>query len=888
MNNYSYTVIQSTKPIGKTVGVDGLPAKGNQNLYEGVCQRQRGTLEEFVRAIEGLGNTGAITSGQPIGDSDTYQITTKNNEKPGATQNGVPVIARSKENFEFPDAPGFICADIDPGHWDGDPLDTIDKAKTALSAALGIKNLDSIDHVIKPSSSSFIKDTGTGKFTTELRGLHIYIGCRSLAPLADGGDSRLIEIGFANGMGSIQISKSGGMLKRGVFDKAPLQAPNNLIYAGSPSFNGPHERDCEITINHGKPLDLQSLYYRLDANAKLKAESAWATLTHSHKGEQTVVEERYIAATMKKHKIPREQVVKALHCNTLCGSFPITFNDGTTVPVYKLLTDPDKYHGRSDVRDPLEPDYGESKAKIWVEQDVVMIHSFAHGGRLFKCFLDEKSFTNYLAKKSPGPEEAVRLAARVSGCTARILAYAIKENSSDQLYISVLTDKIKLEKDKIERIFLKSEGWDKRFAFIATPKGRKFLDLEYLATYMLPRLVDEASLNGLLLSAFPGRVASNWLLENDCIPKYIELHSEPATKAGGAPPQYDKKLNTWCAGPTLGAYDPEIIDISVWLDHIEHLIPDERDRNDFIQWMAWNVQNPGTKGAWQYILYSPKEGVGKDLAIQPFRYALGTHNCTDVTTAQLKSDFNEFLLYGDGLVVLQELDIGDSKKYRDSMKPYAAPTSQTHIDINVKQQTIVKMYNAFALLVLTNHFKVIDMDGNDRRYQAIEIMADKMLRKDVDALLDFYSQGGLQAVANYLYSLDVSSFDAFNAPAPTDYKRALASACETNVAMTLRNLLEDPDSHLYGCNVVTPKDLLDRLPADQWAGMNLKNIGTTLRDMGWRDKSIRIDKTPVKILYHPSLRIGGEPTTDQLRTAYRKLPQTHVIPNFKAKVVGIL
>jgi len=70
--------------------------------------------------------------------------------------------------------------------------------------------------------------------------------------------------------------------------------------------------------------------------------------------------------------------------------FVITNNDNSTFTGKDVWNNPDAYHGKSDIRDPLEPEYGKTKAKIFVNKDdaggvdSITIHSQAHGGVTYR------------------------------------------------------------------------------------------------------------------------------------------------------------------------------------------------------------------------------------------------------------------------------------------------------------------------------------------------------------------------------------------------------------------------------------------------------------------------------------------------------------------------
>lgn len=88
----------------------------------------------------------------------------------------------------------------------------------------------------------------------------------------------------------------------------------------------------------------------------------------------------------KTRKITREDaeaVVRSRHDRKLQPDDIIEFKDGTVVTVAEIHAEPQKYHGRA-CADPLEPEEGTSKAKLFANDNgSIIINSFLHGGQQY-------------------------------------------------------------------------------------------------------------------------------------------------------------------------------------------------------------------------------------------------------------------------------------------------------------------------------------------------------------------------------------------------------------------------------------------------------------------------------------------------------------------------
>lgn len=51
--------------------------------------------------------------------------------------------------------------------------------------------------------------------------------------------------------------------------------------------------------------------------------------------------------------------------------------------------------------------------------------------------------------------------------------------------------------------------------------------------------------------------------------------------------------------------------VDVLLEHIEYLFPDKEQRDVFLDFLAHNIQFPGTRILWMLIVYGEEEGTGK-------------------------------------------------------------------------------------------------------------------------------------------------------------------------------------------------------------------------------------------------------------------------------------
>lgn len=105
---------------------------------------------------------------------------------------------------------------------------------------------------------------------------------------------------------------------------------------------------------------------------------------------------REVKATIKRggESMTRERATRIVESRiggVLTASDIIVKDDGTVISVNDILLDPETWDGVCDLLDPVEPDYGPSKAIFYANLDdagTPQIYSQAHGGRKYRVAYD--------------------------------------------------------------------------------------------------------------------------------------------------------------------------------------------------------------------------------------------------------------------------------------------------------------------------------------------------------------------------------------------------------------------------------------------------------------------------------------------------------------------
>ncbi len=190
----------------------------------------------------------------------------------------------------------------------------------------------------------------------------------------------------------IQVTPDGKCLVRTAVDRQ-LRVPSQPVFLHAHLGPGLEQRKA-ITVHQGIDLlDTRNLIKPLTDEEESRYAVMVADAKRAELPEMAETRRRYINKAVEKilaskpgmtQGSAQATIAKAMEGSTLYRDFLDTLSDGTQVSVEEILADPERY-SRQTCRDPMEPDYGSATvAMIFLEQDVPVIHSFAHHGRSFR------------------------------------------------------------------------------------------------------------------------------------------------------------------------------------------------------------------------------------------------------------------------------------------------------------------------------------------------------------------------------------------------------------------------------------------------------------------------------------------------------------------------
>ena len=344
------------------------------------------SVDEFVNVLTELKVNQALCYGIPAHDAEL--VTETEWVSLGRPDNPLP---RTNSTFSWPAGPGMLMLDYDPPSAGGTVL-----SRTELLDALyaACPSMREVDIVWWPSSSSHI--VTDGKDLTGLRGQRFYVPVQDAADIERGGRDLMDRL-WMLGFGRFDVSSSGALLERSLFDRSVWQ-PSRIDFAAGADC-GPglrQERGLPLRIgpNKGLLLDTRNAIPTLTAEEHLRAQNAKLMCKQSVAGKAKQIHNDWVTARIQAIRLKdplstsadaEAVTTRAFEHRLLDGPWRITVKvesgELIELSVTEILASPEKYDGRLTL-DPLEPSYDGARlvGKLFLRNGKANLYSFAHGG----------------------------------------------------------------------------------------------------------------------------------------------------------------------------------------------------------------------------------------------------------------------------------------------------------------------------------------------------------------------------------------------------------------------------------------------------------------------------------------------------------------------------
>lgn len=277
-----------------------------------------------------------------------------------------------------------------------------------------------------------------------------------------------------------------------------------------------------------------------------------------------------------------------------------------------------------------------------------------------------------------------------------------------------------------------------------------------------------------------------------------------------------------------------------WLDHVERMVPDEKERAHVLDVMAFKLQHPNIKIN-HAVLHGGNPGSGKDTMWAPFFWSIGgkaLRNVSLVRNEEITSQWG-YALEAEVLVVneLRQSEAKDRRALENTMKPLIAAPPE-FLMVQRKGLAPYDLVNRLQIIAFSNERVAINLPSDDRRWFVIWSDAGRMTDADGAKIWAWLESGGKSAAAAWLQARDVSAFAPGATPAMTEAKAIMVEAGMSGAESFLVDLMRHRLGEFSKGVVGAPwHALCDRLQGSSPTGMRVVQPALlhALKEAEWVD-----------------------------------------------------
>ena len=293
-------------------------------------------------------------------------------------------ITRTLDKFFWPED-GIIMFDYDP------PVGTKPLNRQELTVAIRSLDpqLEKAAMVWRPSASSNIVGEDD-KVYAGVKNQRIYIQYSHPEGIEEF-TQNLFRSAWDKGFGYIMVSAAGIPLEKCIFDMSVFSPERLDFAAGGHCGEGLKKQVIKSIFSIGTVVDLNEIQNKVDvfkhqmlvSAAKREIEGEVQEKRAEYLTQQAILISEKQGITKAKARV----VVESRMDHKLLPDDVVYTDDMEPISIRNIILNPNDYHEMV-IRDPLEPEYGKSKAKIFVDEFGVCIHSFAHGKQVYRVKYD--------------------------------------------------------------------------------------------------------------------------------------------------------------------------------------------------------------------------------------------------------------------------------------------------------------------------------------------------------------------------------------------------------------------------------------------------------------------------------------------------------------------
>lgn len=321
--------------------------------------------------------------------------------------------------------------------------------------------------------------------------------------------------------------------------------------------------------------------------------------------------------------------------------------------------------------------------------------------------------------------------------------------------------------------------------------------------------------------------------------------------------------------------------VDLFLQHVEMLIEEPREREILLDFMSYIYRNPEHRVRWGLLIWGI-EGNGKTYFYNVLQMLLG-RNATLVNTSMIERPFNDWAV-GARLIGIEEIRIAGTNKWRvlDQLKPMI---SNDTIAVEPKGASRYHAPNFASYMMTTNHLDAVPVSDNDRRYCAIfsrhrtqgDLFDQHGGAKEAAAYFDKLfseSERRIDAIGRYLKDRVLSAdFNPHGRAPATKGIEEMREANESDDRIAVEEAIEEHASDIVSGCILDVTHLNNLVVMDAGELPANRALGNVLRDKGMRPinkRRLKIRGEHHYVWFKPSQGMTSDKAKDAVRQWHDK------------------
>tara|TARA_R100001369_G_scaffold8823_1_gene21247 strand:- start:1811 stop:4030 length:2220 start_codon:yes stop_codon:yes gene_type:complete len=293
----------------------------------------------------------------------------------------------------------------------------------------------------------------------------------------------------------------------------------------------------------------------------------------------------------------------------------------------------------------------------------------------------------------------------------------------------------------------------------------------------------------------------------------------------------------------LNSYEPcqlesEQGDTQLWDQLLNHYFNDQmKYKEHFLDWLAFQIQNPGVKIRHALILVSTQYQVGKGSMWRAIKQIFGSHNAKEIDVGQALDKSKGFLTNSQ-LVLIDEMQ--SAGKFDEKMKllnDLKRIITEDHISTRALYIDYKIVKSCTNYLLFTNHTDALSLPNNEVRYWVYLSERSRMGDKFYEAYHSWIDGGGAKAILYELKNRDISdSFNPKGIAPDTPYREQMTKGGEHPLTKIIRALYDEFEYPFEEKQIIIGSTELYTILRDMRIGGNFRinDIAKALEQIGGR------------------------------------------------------